>query len=609
MAVMVILSMLVVLGLCALSETMSIARNVERSNTLRAELDLGDGALDYAFGYWRQICRMKTNVSRPGNDFANLPVPTASMFSGVTNFTAQKSPNADPNHPSVVLANFQIQATDPEGNIIDQSATPPSGVGMSVGTQSVYYVASADVTLPTQGKPLTTKLRRVFQKQIISPWNYAIFYVDDLEIAPSPPMTITGWVQSNSSVYTPHNTLTFASKMNYANDWYIGFKPGDSTHPETPTTPSWPSNLPPTREQAAQPYGLDSSQIFSTTDTNPNNDSYREIVQQQVAGFTDPFTNLTDPLNPMKARYYDQADIKIIVGAAGVYTILDNNNNVIGQPPLIGPNLNPNPNATAIYNTYSSAITTNQTIQDNREAAKVTLTTLDISKIYAAYKTGGVLANTGFQGIIYMTDTTAAAAPSNQRRAMRLKNGQFIPPGGLTIASDDGIYVQGDFNTGASGTTLPPSDASGSSNDPTKPVVSGYTKQSCAIVGDAVMILSNNWKDTNSTLAVASRAATNTTVNSAIISGIVPTGTAGGNYSGGAENFPRFLEDWSSSIFTYYGSMVELYTSSYFTGVWGTTNVYNPPTRKWYFDTMFYKTPPPGTLTLVLYNKGRWFRQ
>ena len=50
--------------------------------------------------------------------------------------------------------------------------------------------------------------------------------------------------------------------------------------------------------------------------------------------------------------------------------------------------------------------------------------------------------------------------------------------------------------------------------------------------------------------------ATNTTVNAGIISGIVPSGS--GYYSGGVENFPRFLEDWSGKTFTYYGSMLEL---------------------------------------------------
>ena len=40
------------------------------------------------------------------------------------------------------------------------------------------------------------------------------------------------------------------------------------------------------------------------------------------------------------------------------------------------------------------------------------------------------------------------------------------------------------------------------------------------------------------------------------------------------------------------------------TGIWGKSNVYSPPRRKWYFDRQFYSDPPPGTLSLVSYNKG-----
>src|SRR6202035_3938522 len=108
--------------------------------------------------------------------------------------------------------------------------------------------------------------------------------------------------------------------------------------------------------------------------------------------------------------------------------------------------------------------------------------------------------------------------------------------------------IQGDFNTGGS----PPSN-SGNPADAVTPQVSGYTRAPVSILADAVNILSNNWNDATSGSVPA---ASNTTVNAAIVSGIVPTAPVGGDgsYSGGAENFPRFLEDWSANTFTYYGS-------------------------------------------------------
>jgi hypothetical protein len=94
-------------------------------------------------------------------------------------------------------------------------------------------------------------------------------------------------------------------------------------------------------------------------------------------------------------------------------------------------------------------------------------------------------------------------------------------------------------------------------------------------------------------------------VNAAILGGIVPSGS--GNYSGGAENFPRFMETWTGKNLTYYGSMVELYPSGQATGTWGKTTVYDPPNRYWYFDTQFPISPPPGSLVLTNYKKGRWY--
>jgi hypothetical protein len=105
---------------------------------------------------------------------------------------------------------------------------------------------------------------------------------------------------------------------------------------------------------------------------------------------------------------------------------------------------------------------------------------------------------------------------------------------------------------------------------------------------------------------MALRVATNTTINAAIMSGNVPTN--GSSYSGGAENFPRFLEDWSAATFTYYGSMVELYASQQATGIWGSGNVYNPPTRNWHYDNNFQVRPPPGSIMVVDYIKGQWYQ-
>ena len=73
-----------------------------------------------------------------------------------------------------------------------------------------------------------------------------------------------------------------------------------------------------------------------------------------------------------------------------------------------------------------------------------------------------------------------------------------------------------------------------------------------------------------SSTGLSSRTSVNTTVNAAILAGIVESQQVGGvkHYSGGVENFPRFLENWSSTSLTYNGSMVVMFPSRYATNFW-----------------------------------------
>jgi hypothetical protein len=146
--------------------------------------------------------------------------------------------------------------------------------------------------------------------------------------------------------------------------------------------------------------------------------------------------------------------------------------------------------------------------------------------------------------------------------------------------------------------------------------VSGYTRKPAAVMGDAVMLLSNSWNDSNASAEVGSRPASNTTYNMAILAGFIPSGfdpdgsgpKAAYGYSGGANNFPRFLENWSGKSCTYHGSMVELFQSKNFIGKWDTGVIYRPPNRRWNYDTMFSSTPPPGSLDAVAVTRGGWMK-
>jgi hypothetical protein len=177
---------------------------------------------------------------------------------------------------------------------------------------------------------------------------------------------------------------------------------------------------------------------------------------------------------------------------------------------------------------------------------------------------------------------------------VRLVDGQFLPTNGLTVATQDPLYVQGNYNVANS--------ALGTTNT--------SLSAPAALLADSINVLSGSWQDSNSTKSLSSRNATDTTVNAAFLAGIVPSG--GGYYSGGVENFPRFLENWSGHTFYYNGSMVVMFPSQIATAPWkgtgSTWNIYNAPTRNWHFDLNFTNPTrlPPGTPAVRVAIRGAW---
>jgi hypothetical protein len=631
----------------AVEYTVNINRHVQRGTTLETAVAVGDACIEVLFNNWRGMCR-GTIAKSDGSyapptqalkttDFSAIATPTPSQFPNlpaVANFVKRGvsfDPANDEYNSTYTVSNYKVVGVTAEwAALANASATPEPALGQLAQNQTVNsvtpstsatfnYIASADVTLPALGPNgnVVAKVRRVFQKQQLSPWNFAIFYVDPLEIHPGPLFTVNGWVHTNSDLYTAHSTLTFADKVTYGSDWNINFMPGDLQHlSDVPASPNYPAGLPPARDQALQPFGMDSTLIFNTSDANPNNDSYHELIEPPVQ----PVAQNFDPLAGQ--RYWDQAGV--------VIQISDNPNP--NQPGFDGVNGHdtltmgiPNPNTGALtyingwsggntgkmYNSFVSALTPNQSIQDNREQATIGLTTLDVGKLFSAPGNSGGMQS--FNGIIYITDTSAASNGVGKKRGIRITNGAVLPSTGLTVASNNPVYIQGDFNTGGTGSAVPSNNPSNlnadgtyvNTSNPPAPQVSGYTRAPTSILADAVTILSNNWSDG---IKGTVPNALPTTVNTAIIAGTVPTAAVGGDgsYSGGAENFPRFLENWTNDTLTYYGSMVELYKSQQSIGEWGKANVYVPPTREWLFDTNFKIKPPPGSIMVYSYIKGKW---
>ncbi len=182
------------------------------------------------------------------------------------------------------------------------------------------------------------------------------------------------------------------------------------------------------------------------------------------------------------------------------------------------------------------------------------------------------------------------------RHALKVLHGGTITLGtcntvlcGLSIASENPVYLQGDYNSPTNGAYLASASSPGTSID-----------------ADAVTLLSDSWNDANSFWYPYSPGnrpgAGGTTYRTAIIAGkgvqfpqigsVQDYGT-----DGGVHNFLRYLEGWSGTLY-YEGSIVSFYYNQQAVGLYKCcTTVYGPPTRDYTFDTNFL-TPsllPPST--------------
>jgi Tfp pilus assembly protein PilX len=220
------------------------------------------------------------------------------------------------------------------------------------------------------------------------------------------------------------------------------------------------------------------------------------------------------------------------------------------------------------------------------------------------------------------TNTGAAASPYTAltieeardnpplffRRALKLTDAQAYNlgncgtsiPCGLTIASENSVYVEGNFN--ATGTCCP--------------VAYAGTDYPSAIIADAVTLLSTQWNDLNSfthpydltTSGGASnpgRAGNTTYYRMGVLAGkglSFPQPTVGVSpqdfgTDGGVHNFLRYIENWGGTL-AYTGSIASFYFNTQAVGIYKCCNtVYSPPTRGYSFNTN-YLTPtllPPRT--------------
>ena len=544
-----------------------------------------EAAVEYGYGIWKRRIFVANGAITTTAANANLTGPSLAGFAYDT------STNNGP---------LSISATDEFGTPKDTPTRVPVSLLDYPGWRgfAASYLVSAKVNSVGQlGSRETSGVRRRFQYVEVPIFQMMYFFQHDLEFYKPATMTIAGLVHTNQNFYGSQvNGLTFTGNVSYA-----------GTYNETSAPPggaawsAWNGDAPPTypngkasqvtQVPVAQPMGLSITALFNTTDTNPNNDGYREIIEQPVSGYTDP------PEIAVRRMVNKAGLVMSINGTTATLTTQNGTTATAAQ-------------LTAI----KAAFTGKTTLYDQREGKTADVANIDVSVLTPALN---ALGSAGFNNVIYIVDntpvTTSGSTPSPNQKTIRLKNGGILPNNGLTIASQNPIYIQGDYNTGTTTTpTSVPTNSTGNPNNTDSPTVSGYTRKPSSVLGDAVMFLSNSWNDSNASLSVSNRNASNTTYNTGVLAGFMPslyqstpTATPYG-YSGGGNNFPRFLENWSGKTCTYFGSMVELFQSNTYTGKWDTGNIYSPPTRRWNYDNIFSTTSPPGSLICVVYTRGSW---
>jgi hypothetical protein len=197
---------------------------------------------------------------------------------------------------------------------------------------------------------------------------------------------------------------------------------------------------------------------------------------------------------------------------------------------------------------------------------------------------------------VHMTNVRTGEAKVNRallfRRALKLVNGglgNIVTPG-LTIVTENPVYVQGDWNANQAGF--------------------GNPHAATAIISDSVTVLSNAWTDNISFQFPYSPGSRTRSARSyyrfAVIAGknrpfpiseVTDTVATDFGSDGGAHNFLRMLEGNGGTV-NYRGSIATFYYSRQAVGVYKCcATVYQAPTRAFNFDTDFLNPSllPPQT--------------
>ncbi|WP_243093711.1 pilus assembly PilX N-terminal domain-containing protein [Thermus thalpophilus] len=481
-------------------------------------------------------------------------------------------------------------------------AIPPGELYEGLEAQEYRY-SLFSVALGVDGNPEAI-LELRFKSRLVPMFQFAAFYNKDLEILPGPDMTLNGRVHTNGDLYLNagnDNTLTVTGQVSTAGALYRGRK---DTNTCTGTVRVYKAD--------GNPSTLACNGTNRRSFSQANVAPWGGRIQVGVNRVTVPEPEALDP-EPGRT-YWEKADLRIGLDLSTtppvpkVYRV-SGGTNVVDVA------------ATTALQACIGAVSTSNAFYNWREEKRIQMLDVDLRKLLDCIHNnrtafGFALDDDTDGGLVFHFTVFGPQSNGINNYGVRVKNGAEIAstissaprPRGLTIATDQAVYIQGDLNK----TNWIPT----------------------AFLADSLNILSNAWNDdTGSYRTLSQRVASNTEINAAFLAGTDITGgsegTQGqdkGNYNGGLENYPRFHETWTNKTLTYRGSFVSLGTPRHVAGKWCGTggqgtynpstgqtanvsgcNIYDPPVRNWSYDTRFSQGQLPPLSPRFVYLKQELF--
>ena len=461
------------------------------------------------------------------------------------------------------------------------------------GWRTIYRVIS---NVRQVGSPyaISAAVQQDVELDSIPVFQFAIFYNSRLEFTWAAPFVIRGRTHANGHIFTGSaSDLTFKELVTCTG---IITKTNWDGHTQSEYTGKviYATNI-------SGGYITNVPVLQLPIGTNNSTAAVREIVNIPPGG--------EDPSSPMgQQRYYNKAGINLFISNSTVTAVIKGSF-ADASPLVIQTNFSTTNYANIVTNFPFLTLTNSFT--DAREGKTVKATQVDIGK-YGRWLSTNPIVTTKFPSgggsypnILYVADFRTRT--STELAAVRLSNAQILPtngpaggqPTGLSVVTPNPLYVWGHYN-------CPNGSHLGDTN----------TTQTfpASLVSDALTILSPNWADSRSTNTLANRDAISTTVNAAILTGVVfSTGPTADKFSGGVMNLPRLLEDWgnggTSIVLTLNTSIVNLFDSVRATNQFQNPGVYYyAPSRQFSFDQNFTdpSKQPPGTPMLGAILRSKW---